>query len=113
MFRTVLIQVAATVIAAALGGLLAGTRGVISAALGGGVCVLPNLLFAVLLKTGSNRRAVHFTLNFVLGEIIKLVAIVGLLYMAATLYADVHWPSLMIGLGLATQALFLVFWKKH
>ena len=106
-------QVAATVVAAALGGLLAGVRGAVSATLGGLVCALPNLLFALLLKSGVNRRTVNFTLNFVLGEVVKLAVIVGLLYVVATRYADVHWPSLLIGLAFATQVLFLVFWKKH
>ena len=77
------------------------------------MCVLPNLLFALLLKSGANRRTVNFTLNFVLGEIVKLAIIVGLLYVVATRFADVHWPSLLIGLAFATQVLFLVFWKKH
>lgn len=112
MFRVILFQGAATVIAAVLGGLIAGGRGIISAVLGGLVCVLPNLLFALRLKVVSKRKA-SFTVNFLLGEFVKLAASVALLVVIAREYAELHWPSLLIGLVLATQALFLVFWKKN
>lgn len=113
MFRAILLQVAATVLAAVLGGLIAGLRGGVSAALGGLVCILPNLLFALRLKSVAGRHRASFTVNFLLGELVKLVVVVGLLVFIAREYADLHWPSMLIGLVFATQAMFLAFWKKN
>lgn len=113
MFRAILLQVGATVVAALAGGSLAGPNGALSAALGGAVCVLPNLLFALRLKSVSGRRGASFMISFLLGEAIKLAVIVGLLFAVAKMIPGLHWPSALIGLVLATQALFLAFWKKN
>ena len=40
-------------------------------------------------------------------------AIVALLLLVAKGYADLHWPSMLLGLVLATQALFFAFWNKE
>jgi ATP synthase protein I len=112
MFRAILLQAGATIIAALLMGLFAGTRGAVSAALGGAVCTLPNLLFAVQLKLAAKGPAASFPVNFFLGEFVKIAATIGLLLLVAMVYADLHWPSMLIGLGLALQAGFLAFWKK-
>ena len=113
MFKVILLQVVATVVASVAGGLVNGSSGAISAALGGLACVLPNLLFALRLKFVSARRGSSFAVNFLLGELFKLAAVFGLLFVIAKEYDDLHWPSLLIGLVLATQALFLAFWKKN
>jgi len=113
MFRVILIQLAATLLAAVIGGAVAGMRGAVSAALGGLACVFPNLLFALRLRSVSGRHGTSFTVNFLLGELVKLVVVVGLLFFIAREYSDLHWPSMLIGLVLATQALFLAFWKKN
>ncbi len=112
MFRAILLQVGATLITALAAGMYAGTRGAVSAALGGAVCVLPNLLFAWRLKFVANRPGVSFPVNFLLGELVKLAATIGLLIIVAREYADLHWPSLLIGLALALQAMFFAFWKR-
>lgn len=113
MLRVILLQVAATVVASAVGALVAGFQGSISSALGGLVCVLPNLVLALYLKvTGHRRSGGGFFVGFVFGELVKLALIVVLLYLIALLYGDLHLPSLLIGLAFATQALFLWgFWK--
>ena len=85
----------------------------ISAMLGGLVCVLPNLLFALRLLRVAKRPGSSYPANFLAGEFIKLVLIIGLLVVVVRSYADLHWPSLLIGLVLATQALFFAFWKKN
>ena len=113
MFRVILLQAAATLVAMLAGGFLAGMRGGVSATLGGLACLLPNLLFALRLKSVSGRQDATFMANFLLGELVKLAVTVGLLFVIAKGYADLHWPSLLIGLVLATQALFLAFWKKN
>ena len=112
MFRAILLQLGATIIATLVLGLFAGTRGAISAALGGAVCALPNLLFALRLKSVLSRPDASYPANFFLGELVKVAATIGLLVFVVSEYADLHWPSMLIGLGLALQAGFLAFWKK-
>ena len=113
MFRAVFLQIAVTVAATVVAGLLMGTRGAVSAAMGGAVYVLPNVLFALHLNFLKFRPRASFTNAFLLGEFVKLVMTFSLLIGVVRYYADLHWPSLLIGLVLATQALFLAFWKKN
>lgn len=113
MFRAVLLQIAVTVAATVVMGLVVGARGAVSTAVGGTVCVLPNLLFALHLKFLKFRPRASFTNAFLLGEFVKLIMTFSLLIGVVRYYADLHWPSLLIGLVLATQALFLAFWKKN
>jgi ATP synthase protein I len=114
MFRVILLQTAAVVLASIVGGLIAGLRGGISSALGGAACVLPNLLLALYLKFAARRPGAGFVFSFMFGEAVKLALIAGLLFAAVRGYDDVHMPSLLVGLALATQALFFWgFWKKN
>lgn len=112
MFRAILFQVGAVLVTAVVAGLLVGTRGAVSATLGGVACTLPNFLFALRLKLVANRPGASYPANFFLGEFVKIAATIGLLVFVVREYADLHWPSMLIGLGLALQAGFLAFWKK-
>ena len=91
---------------------MAGTRGAVSAILGGAACTLPNFLFALRLKSVARRPGASYPANFFLGEFVKIALTIGLLTIIVKTYADLHWPSMLIGLGLALQAGFLAFWKK-
>ena len=113
MLRVLILQLAAMAVAIVSCGFFVGTRGGISAALGGLTYTLSNLLLSCQVKTASTRRAGSFVIGFFLGEIIKLVIIFCSLLVIAKKYDDLHWPSLLIGLVLSTYALlFLAFWKK-
>jgi len=112
MFRAIILQVGVTIITALAAGLFAGTQGAVSAALGGAVCILPNFLFALRLKFVANSPGASYSAHFLVGEFAKIAATVGLLVLVVTKYADLHGPSMLIGLGLALQAGFLAFWKK-
>ena len=112
MFRAILLQAGATLITALAAGLIVGTRGAVSATLGGVACTLPNLLFALRLKIVASRPGASYPANFFLGEFVKNAATIALLVFVVKEYADLHWPSMLIGLGLALQAGFLAFWKK-
>ncbi len=112
MFRVILWQVGATLVAVLLASVLFGVEGGASAAIGGGVCFAPNLLFALRLKRATNRPDASYPIHFFLGEFIKLALVIGLLVLAGKCYADLHWPSLLIGLGLAVQAGFIAFGEK-
>jgi ATP synthase protein I len=111
MFKVILVQTAAVVLASVVGGMIAGLRGSISSLLGGAVCVLPNLLLALHLKSAARRPG--FLAGFLLGEFVKLMLVVASLLLVVREYRNVHMPSLLIGLALATQAVFFLgFWKK-
>ncbi len=112
MFRAILLQLGVTIMAAIAAGLIVGGNGAVSAGLGGMACTLPNALFAWRLKSVASRRAASYPANFFLGEFVKIAATIAFLVFVAKGYADLHWPSLLIGLGLALQAGFLAFWKK-
>lgn len=109
MFRVVLWQVEATLLAAAVGVLIAGWRGLISAALGGAACVLPSLFLALYLKRISEHSGMDFLVRFLLGEIVKLALVAGSLFVVVA-GGDflLHMPSLLIGLVLATQVVFFL-----
>jgi ATP synthase protein I len=113
MSRVIVMQMAAVVLASVVGGMIAGSRGSISSALGGAACVFPNLLLALHLKSVARRPGAGFLAGFLLGEFVKLALVVALLFVIAREYREVHMPSLLIGLALATQAVFFLgFWKK-
>ena len=112
MFRAIVLQAGATLLAALVAGLFAGAQGALSAALGGAACTIPNFLFALRLKFVAKRPGASYPANFFLGEFVKIAATIGLLVFVVKQYADLHWPSMLIGLGLALQAGFLAFWKK-
>ena len=105
-------QVIVTVIATIAAGVAIGTRGALSAAAGGGVCIIPNLLFALRLQSLRLNTGNSYSRNFLLGELLKLVLIFALLATVVRIYTELHWPSMLIGLVLASQAMFLAFWKR-
>lgn len=113
MFKAIILQSAATLIAVLVMGWFAGTRGAVSALLGGGVCTVPNLLFALRLKYVGRRGGKSFAASFLLGELVKIVLTMALLLLVVKAYAGVHWPGLLVGMGLAVQAMFLAFWKTN
>ena len=112
MFRAILFQIVATAVAALMAGAFIGKAGAVSALLGALACVLPNFLFALRLASVCRRQKASYPANFFLGEFVKLALTVGLLYLLGTRFADLHWPSMLIGMVLALQAGFLAFWKK-
>ena len=109
MFRAVILQIGATLVAAVIAGLVAGPHGAVSAALGGAACFLPNLLFALRLAAASKKPGGASPAAFFVGEFIKIAAMVMLLAMAAILYRDLQWLALLAGLIVALKANLLAF----
>jgi ATP synthase protein I len=113
MFRAVFLQFAATLVVAAIAGILAGRHGAVSATLGGAAIVLPNALFALRLFAGSQKPGGASAAAFFVGEFMKVAASIALLALAASLYRDLHWLSLIAGLVVAVKAnLFALLYKK-
>lgn len=123
MFSAIFLQVGATVIVTALLGAVVGLHGAISALIGGAAYVLPNFLFALRLTMAARagKGSLASVATFFVGEFFKVAATIGLLAIAAKQYPDLHWPSMLIGLAVAMQAVVfqpllktncLAIWKK-
>lgn len=112
MLKVVLLQLCATLVAAALAAVFFGVHGAVSATLAGLVCAVPNLLFALRMKAVSRHPGPATAMTFVIGEFIKIVAIVGLLVLIQALYEDLHWGGLFVGLILALKANLFAFLVK-
>ena len=113
MFRVIRLQLIAITIAVVLAGLLAGGRGGISAAIGGGAVLLPNFMFALKLMTASASRAeVATAATFIVYEFLKLALTLILLAVAIVLYADLSWPSMLLSMAITLQVNFLALAKR-
>ncbi|MBX3670386.1 MAG: ATP synthase subunit I [Rhodocyclaceae bacterium] len=112
MYRAIILQVAASVLTAAIAGIFAGLPGAISAALGGAAYYFPNLLFALRLSAKSRRSDASYPAAFFVGEALKLFSAVGLLAAVVHFYSAVVWPALLAGLIVTLQAGFFAFLKK-
>lgn len=113
MFRVLRLQLIAIIIAVILAGLLAGGRGSISAAIGGGAVLLPNFLFALRLMAASvNRAGASRAGLFIIYEFLKLALTLVLLAVAIKLYADLNWPSMLLSMAITLQVNFLALAKR-
>lgn len=112
MLKVVYLQLCATLAAAALSAVFFGSHGALSATLAGLMCVVPNALFALRMKAVLKRPGPLTAISFMIGEFIKIVAIVGLLVLIGVLYRDLHWGGLLLGLILALKANLLAFLVK-
>jgi ATP synthase protein I len=88
--RTVLLwQVVVTVFLAVTAGLLAGTHGAVSAALGGLVSVIAGLAFAMIMQSSDERSADGTIVAALRAEALKIGLAVILLWLVLALYKDV------------------------
>lgn len=114
MFKAIFLQLGAALMAAAVAGAVVGIRGCVSVGLAAAASILPNLFFALRLKSVSLRgEGASYAANFFIGEFLKIAATIGLLAIAVKGYPEMHWPSLLIGLAVVLHAGFLAFWKKN
>lgn len=96
MLKTLILQTAAVVLTAALMGAFMGWGGARSVLAGGAAYVLPNLLFALRLMAANAARHMGAA-GFLIGEAIKLAAVVALLLWLPRV-VEIHWPALIAGL---------------
>lgn len=112
MYKMVFLQLGATLAATAIAAVFFGMHGAVSAMIAGLACVVPNALFALRLSAVSKRSGNASVGGFIVGELIKLVTIVGLLVLAWATYPDLHWGGLMVGLVLTLKANLFAFLVK-
>lgn len=111
MFKAVLHQSIATLVAAAVAWFWVGPHGALSAGLGGAAIVIPNLLFALSLWAAA-RSGKASVAGFFVGELIKVAATLALLVIVAGAYRDLHWLALLAGVVFALKANLLVILIK-
>lgn len=111
MRKVIFLQFVLALFATALGALMFGFVGAVSAALGGLVCLLPNALFAWRLSLAQSvvtaSQAGYRVAMFFVGEAIKVASVIGLLVAVWLLYPEAHWGAVVLGMMLTLQANFL------
>ncbi|MDR0564361.1 MAG: ATP synthase subunit I [Azoarcus sp.] len=112
MHKAVLLQLAATLLAATAALVLFGVRGFCSAMWGGLAYAVPSGLFVGRLWVASFRKERATVTAFVAGELLRLLSTAALLVLAAALYKDLHWGAFLIGLALAVKANLFAFLVK-
>ena len=112
MLRLVLLQLATTVVAAGVAGMLGGIAALVSALLGGLCCVVPNGLFAFRLFANARSTAGANPMSFFIGEFIKIAMTLALLGAVAWLYHDLNWLALIAAFIVALKS-YLILLIRH
>lgn len=108
----VFLQVGAMTAATAIAAFFFGLSGAISAALAGLAVVVPSGLFALRLSLVSRQAGASTAAGFLVGEVVKIAAMVGLLALIGAKYEGLHWGAFFIGLIVTLKANLLAFWVK-
>jgi ATP synthase protein I len=111
MQRVVLLQLATTIIAGLIAGMLGGVHALVSALLGGLCCVVPNALFALRLMANARKGEAANPMSFFIGEFIKIALTVALLGAAAWLYREMNWLALIAGFIVALKSYIILLFR--
>ena len=111
MLRLLLTQLATTLAAAALAGLIAGQHAFISALLGGLCCGVPKGLFALRLYMGTLKPGTVSPMTFFFGEFIKIALTVALLAAVAWWYRDLNWLALIAAFIVALKSYIILLFR--
>lgn len=112
MFKLVVMQALFALLACAVGVLVAGLNGAVSAGLAGLTCLLPSLLLASHLRIAQKRTGSVQAMRLLLGEVLKIVLTIALLVSLPWVYPALVWSAVVAGLIVTLQANFLVFLVK-
>ena len=112
MLRLLLIQLATTLVAAVIAGLISGQHALISALLGGLCCVVPNGFFALRLVIGARKPGMLNPMTFFFGEFTKLAMTVALLGAVVWLYRDLNWLALIAAFIVALKS-YIILLIRH
>lgn len=104
MQRLVLLQLATTIIASMIAGLIGGTHALYSAMLGGLCCVVPNGLFALRLFTSAQKPGGANPMSFFIGEFVKIALTLALLGAVVWLYRELNWLALIAAFIVALKS---------
>lgn len=112
MLRLILIQLATTLVAAVVAGLIGGWPAFFSALLGGLCCVVPNGLFALRLYINTRKAHVMNPMTFFFGEFTKIAMTVALLAAVVWLYRDLNWLALIAAFIVALKS-YIILLIRH
>ncbi|HEY8023909.1 MAG TPA: ATP synthase subunit I [Burkholderiaceae bacterium] len=111
MLRVILLQLATTIVAGLVAGLLGGKPALLSALLGGLCCVVPNSLFALRLFADAQKPGGANPVSFFIGEFIKIALTVALLGATAWLYHGLNWLALIAGFIVALKSYIILLFR--
>ena len=95
MFRVVLLQGIAALLATLVAWALGGAAAAWSALAGGVACVLPSGLFALRLAMAARRPQGTSAATFFVGEVLKVASTVALLALVVWAYRDLVWLAMI------------------
>jgi ATP synthase protein I len=107
MFRVILLQCIAALLATLVAWALGGAAAAWSALAGGAACVVPNGLFALRLAAAARRPQGTSAATFFVVEFLKVGSTVALLALAAWAYRDLVWLA-MIGAVIVTLKSYFI-----
>ena len=110
MLTAIGLQVASVFGLAMLAGLLSDWTSAWFVALGGGVAIVPNALFALRLALHRGKSPESYPVVFFLGEFAKIGLTLGLLAVVIRWQPDARWLPLLIGLIVALKAPLFALW---
>lgn len=111
MLRLVFLQLSMTVVVGVIAGLIGGPSALFSAMLGGLCCVLPNSLFALRLFASARKPEGANPMTFMIGEFVKILLTVALLFAVAMLYQDLNWWALLAGFVVALKSYIILLFR--
>ena len=111
MLRLVLTQLAMTLFAAAVAGLIGGKHALLSALLGGLCCVVPNGLFAFRLYMAAKQPGTLSPMTFFFGEFTKIAMTVALLALTVWWYRDLNWLALIAAFIVALKSYIILLFR--
>lgn len=105
----ILAQALVGLFVAIIAGMVAGKVAALSALAGAGAYFVPNLLFALRLFIATHQPKGASPVMFLMGEMLKMVAAVGLLWLIARVGGDrVSWLAVVAGLIGVVKAYLLM-----
>lgn len=109
LLHIILAQALVGLFVAIIAGMVAGKVAALSALAGAGAYFVPNLLFALRLFIATHQPKGASPVMFLMGEMLKMVAAVGLLWLIARVGGDrVSWLAVVAGLIGVVKAYLLM-----
>ncbi len=111
MLRLVLIQLATSLLAAAVAGLLGGHHAFVSALLGGLCYVVPNSVIALRLYMGARKPGTLSPMSFFFGEFTKIALTIAMLAAVVIGYRDLNWLALFAAFIVALKSYIILLFR--
>ncbi len=113
LIRIVVWQYAVVGVVCAIVWLFWGTNAGLSA-LAGGMCVaVPNSVFALNLLIGLIVRRPVKPAGVIIGEFLKIFAVLTLFALTVKLFQELNWPAMLVGIIAGAFGQFALIFVKH